>query len=133
MPFGNSRMEVQIADVGERDGRVSVVFTCEFGAGEAYWVGPAPIGGEKRFVELELRRALSTDEDLLETEQPTGIYVKDGTTFVVGEIESVETTGLVSLSLGSHRLSVEVSGQPPEIGRRYRIAASDLEAFDCQL
>lgn len=126
-------MKVQITDVGEREGRVRVAFTCESGTGEAYWVGPAPSRGDTRFVELELRCVSSVGRELIETEEPIGLRVEDGLTFVVGEVDSFDRSGVAWFSVGSHRLGVEVSGQPPQIGRRYRIVASDLEAFDCQL
>jgi len=125
-------MEVRVTEVVDQAGRLRVAFESECGAGEAYWVGPAPVPGDHRFVEFELRRVLTTERDLFMTDQSSGFRKEGAQLVLVARVEVSERSGLVSLSCGHLRLDVEVAGPLPVVGRRYQFAANDLEAYDCE-
>lgn len=121
-------MELTIVEVERAETRPRVRFSSEVGSGTAVFFGPAPTAGDKRFVELELRPEIA---EVRETDEPVGLRLEGATTIVVGRVESMADDGLVTFSVGSLRLDVQLA-RAVTLGRCYRFVADELEAWDCR-
>jgi hypothetical protein len=126
-------MEVLIKNVEHVGSDCRVTFEAACGAGRAVWHGPAPVAGDRRFVELEVRASVVLGEDFVETIEPAGVSMAERGALLVGEVTAVENVDYFHMDLGCGGVDFEVTGPLPVVGRRYRLTAPSLELYDCVL
>jgi hypothetical protein len=124
-------MKVLITEVAAVAEQCRISFECGGGRGHALWVGKPPAVGEARHIELEIEAGVVVGKDLIETREPAGILIVEDATVLIGELTAVESDGYVRMEFGCGGVDLEVAGDPPVLGGRYRIVARELRAFDC--
>lgn len=113
------------------EGQCRISFECGNGRGQALWMGEQPAVGESRHIELEVETGVAVGKELTETREPVGLLIDKGATILVGELTAVEDDGYARMELGCGGVDLEVTGDPPAVGRRYRIVPRQLRALDC--
>ncbi len=124
-------MKVFVTSVASvEDGHV-VHFECDAGQGRASWMDRPPMVGDIRHVELEIQGPVVRGKDLTETSERIGVSIDEDATVLIGTMTRVEDEGYARLEFGCGGLDLEVEGDRPVLGGRYRVLARGLRAYDC--
>ena len=124
-------MKILIAAIDQHGAQCRVLFESDCGRASVLWVGPPPTVGEHRFIELELEKKLEVARDMMETDEPPGLFIDERGSVLVGDVTQIGDDGYVHMEFGCGELDLEVMGTKPVVHRRYRVAAAELKAFDC--
>ncbi|HLO02614.1 MAG TPA: hypothetical protein VK191_05865 [Symbiobacteriaceae bacterium] len=123
-------MQIQVDSVQIKGREMRVRFTCEWGAGEARWVGPTPKPESKHDVEIDVAKELKwgTAIRLTLESQPLIATTIDGNR-IIAQLEAVELDGTAAIRLGSSLILVDAVGEPLAPGSWVQVRTPDLVLY----
>jgi hypothetical protein len=109
-----------------------VEFSTELGSGKAAWNGyRKPEQGKQYNVEYDITDTLRWGKDItLSKERNFKIFMKQGTTFMIGVLEKVSNDGFADLRFGKSMIQLEVEGKNLPKGQYVKVKADSLEVYD---
>lgn len=109
-----------------------VEFSTELGSGKAAWNGyRKPEQGKQYDVEYDITDTLRWGKDVfLSKERNFKMFIKQGTTFVIGVLEKVSNDGFADLRFGKSIIQLEIEGKNLPKGQYVEVKADSLEVYD---
>ncbi|MFT9495314.1 hypothetical protein [Anaerosolibacter sp.] len=109
-----------------------VEFSTELGSGKAVWNGyRKPEQGKQYDVEYDITDTLRWGKDVfLSKERNFKMFIKQGTTFVIGVLEKVSNDGFADLRFGKSIIQLEIEGKNLPKGQYVEVKADSLEVYD---
>jgi hypothetical protein len=109
-----------------------VEFSTELGSGKAAWNGyRKPEQGKQYDVEYDITDTLRWGKDVfLSKERNFKMFIKQGTTFIIGVLEKVSSDGFADLRFGKSLIQLEIEGKNLPKGQYVEVKADSLEVYD---
>ena len=123
-------MKIKINEVTNHAGVYHVNFSTEYGSAIALWNGNEPEVNKEYFVEVEVPCVLCWQKDIVVTDEPCVIWLKNNIVHIVAILESVDDDGYAVLRLGGSIISVMARGDSLSVGSKVKLTTNALALYE---